>query len=60
MLKLQLAEGWEKTETVATNGSKNRKRKIVERQVRDQWCTCKTSSSLEKKNSINVCVKHCF
>ena len=45
--------------TVTANGSKNKNQKIVGRQVRDRWCICKTSTSLEITKSTKTCVKHC-
>ena len=56
MLKLQPVECRSQTKTATTNGSKNMKWKIIGRQVRDRWCPCKTSSSLEKTNSTEACV----
>ena len=56
MLELQPVEGQNKTKTTTANGSKNRKWKITGRQVRDRRCPYKTSSSLEKINSIEACV----
>ena len=56
LLYLQPIEGRNKTKTTTSNGSKNRKWKITGLQVRDRWCPCKTSSSLEKTNSIEACV----